>query len=80
MFNGAEAMKRIVVICMFLMTFLSTSCIDEKSIKKECQNFAEDAVETAWDQCTGYYEDEILPLLLLALKELQDTITRECSP
>lgn len=60
---------------------LLVACFPSKDeIVTECKTAADEAIIEAWDRCTGYYEETVVPALLILIKTLEDKIAEECNP
>lgn len=61
-------MKKYILIPAFLFS----ACIQDDINKgvAECKRYADEATENAWDECTNYFETEVIPFV-------KDALTKE---
>lgn len=53
-----RSMRKLIVI---LSLVFSSGCIDEAKVTDFCEQKVDEAMAKVWEDCTDYYEEEILP-------------------
>ena len=56
---------------LIFLIFLSACNIPSREeVRQDCQMIVDEAREGIWDECTNYYESEILPILIAQIQLL----------
>lgn len=63
-----------------LVLFFTMSCAPSKDeIVDECQTIVDEAIVESWEECQSFYEETVIPQLVLLINDLKDYIAQECN-